>query len=253
MEFNNTLCLYVSYYLSRFDREAYKNLGYKSMLDAHKSIGKILKVNPNTVQNMRDEFDPLHGHRKGWYQAPLSPSRVTVVRALENLDELTIRNIVLEILENKNEPDVANLVKLVSEDISENKSTRKFILRGPTGKRAEDFFINYHAQFGTPFKGELIDKREYGCGYDFEIQFQEKKYFIEIKGLSTNDGGILFTNKEWVTAKEKGNDYFVVIIKSVNDNPKVSIIQNPTSVLKAKRGIYTTVQVSWSVPENELN
>lgn len=252
MEFNHTLCLYVSYYLSRFNLEAYENLGYGSMLDTHRAIGNILDVNPHTVKNMRDEFDPLHGHRKGWYQSPLGPSRVAVVRALENLDENTIRNIVLEILENQKGPDIAVLANIVNEDSQGYKTPRKFILRGPTGKQAEAFFIQHHKDFKQPFSGKLIDTRDMGCGYDFEIHNGENKYFIEVKGLYEMTGGVLFTNKEWDTAQKKGANYFLVIIKSLGKRPDISFICNPVSRLSAKRTVYTSVQVNWTITEKEL-
>lgn len=39
------------------------------------------------------------------------------------------------------------------------------------------------------------------CGYDFCINDDKNEYYIEIKGLSGESGGILFTNKEGKTAK----------------------------------------------------
>jgi len=98
MEESHRLGLYVSYYLSRFNETAYDNLGYGNMLETHERIGKILSVPANTVKNWRDEFDPLFGHRAGWYQRPMNPSRVKVAESLEELDEISIRAIVKDIL-----------------------------------------------------------------------------------------------------------------------------------------------------------
>lgn len=76
MENNHKLALYVAYYLSRFDKIAYEHLGFGKQQLTHKSIGKILGVNPHTIQNWRDQFDPIHGNRKGWYQREMTQSRL---------------------------------------------------------------------------------------------------------------------------------------------------------------------------------
>ncbi len=63
MEANHKLGLFVSYYLSRFDEEASKYLAYGNQLETHTRIGELLYINPHTVKNWRDEFDPLFEHR----------------------------------------------------------------------------------------------------------------------------------------------------------------------------------------------
>jgi hypothetical protein len=144
MENNHKLGLYVSYYLARFDSEAYQKLGFGNQIETHTKIGDLLSVNPHTVKNWRDEFDPIFGHRAGWYQRPMSPSRVKVVQALENLEEPQIRAIIKDILYGKlkNEPEESELLlNIVSDD--KEYSSKKFILRAPTGRAAEEFFINH--------------------------------------------------------------------------------------------------------------
>src|SRR5260221_11191835 len=101
MENNHKLGLYVSYYLSRFDKEAYSNLGLGNQEETHNKIGQLLSIKPHTVKNWRDEFDPLFGHRAGWYQRPMNPSRIRVVQALDDLNEAQIRGIVNDILSSK--------------------------------------------------------------------------------------------------------------------------------------------------------
>ena len=62
MENNHKLALYVAYYLSKFNVAAYNSLGYNTMDEAHKGIGKILNTNPHTVKNMRNQSNPRHGN-----------------------------------------------------------------------------------------------------------------------------------------------------------------------------------------------
>ena len=144
MEKSHKLTLYVSYYLSRFNNEALTNLNYINWNSAFEDIGKRLNVNPHSVKNWRDEFDPLFGHRAGWYQRPMSPSRVKVAQALEDLNEIQVRGITIDILTGKinEEPEEeGELLSVVTND-TRNKSSRKFILRSPTGKAAENYLFN---------------------------------------------------------------------------------------------------------------
>lgn len=202
MENNHKLTLYVSYYLSRFNDEALSILNYPTWNSAFDDIGRRLNVKPHSVKNWRDEFDPLFGHRVGWYQRPMSPSRLKVAQALEDLNEQQIQGIVNDILSGKlqQEPDEEEqLLSIIKED-SRDKTSKKFILRGPTGKAAENFFINHFKISSLPMSGELIDCRDLGCGYDFKILTDNAEFYTEVEGLANISGGVLFTDKEWQTA-----------------------------------------------------
>jgi len=250
MNDNRILALYVGYYLSRFNKKAYINLGYKTQKQAHHSIGKILKVNPNTIKNMRDEFDPIHGHRVGWHQRSMSPSRVNVVNALQDLSEPDIRGIVNDIIANSGlNTDI--LLNILNRD-TEHKQNSKYVLRGPTGRKAEEYFINYHSKTALPIKGTLKDTRDLGCGYDFEIHSENEVYFIEVKGLAKEKGGLLFTNREWIEAQKYKEKYILILIKNLEAVPEIKIIKNPAVVLYPKKNLYTSINIQWSVSEKDL-
>jgi hypothetical protein len=254
MENNHKLGLFVSYYLSRFDKDAYLNLGYGKQVPTHKKIGELLGINFHTIRNWRDQFDPLHGHRAGWYQREITQSRINVAKALEDLNEVQIRGLVIDILAGKireHPEDEEQLLSIITDD-SKYKVTRKYILRGPTGKAAESFFILYFNKTSLPREGSLIDCRDLGCGYDFKIESNNLDSYIEVKGMIDNSGGILFTDKEWQQATEIGNNYFLCIVKNIGNKPEINFIQNPASKIKPKKNIYTTIQINWSVTENEL-
>jgi hypothetical protein len=253
MEPNHKLTLYISYYLARFNNEALANLGYNTWNAAFDDISNRLKVKSHSVKNWRDEFDPLFEHRVGWYQRPMTPSRVKVAQALESLDEVQIREIVKDILSGKlkNEPDEEELLlNIVSDD--KEQTNRKFILRTPTGRAAEEFFIKHYAETNSPVPGALHDCRDLGCGYDFKITSGTNETYIEVKGLAEISGGILFTDKEWRTAKENSENYILCIVKNIPGNPTICFISNPAKKIKAKKNIYTTIQINWSVTENQL-
>lgn len=64
--FDDCNCPYayiVGYYLSRFDRDAYKKLGFGNMTETHEKIGSVLEISSNTLKNFRDAFDPYHENK----------------------------------------------------------------------------------------------------------------------------------------------------------------------------------------------
>ena len=256
MKDNHSLALIVAYYLSKFDKIAYEKVGFTNRSVTHQEVGRMLGVNSNSVKNMRDEFDPLHDNpRAGWHQRPLRPSRAKVVELFQNLPEEELRDVVLEILTNpqfKFSDDFSDIVTSISKRKASPKGKSVFIIRGPTGKRAEELFMCYHATNQILEPGELQDTREYGCGYDFSIITANKELLVEVKGLDGDTGGISFTSKEWETAKINGDNYYLVIVRNISSEAKFQVIQNPYNVLSPKKAITTTVQVRWNVSDSEL-
>lgn len=258
MKPQNELALIVAYYLSRLDRKGYSALGYKSFSEAIRKIGAILDVKPNTIKNMRDEFDPYHQNSRIGWQRELRGSRQKVIESFQETDENVLLEIVKEILYSKDfkNTEEYNDIRVIFGDKGKFPNSKKssvFILRGPTGKAAESLFVEYFQKNKKPVDGKLIDCRELGCGYDFKIKDKKKSYFVEVKGLSSKNGGILFTNKEWKTAIKQKKRYYVVIVKNISAIPEFIIIQDPVSKINAKKNIYTTIQVNWGVSEKELS
>jgi len=250
---NHKLTLYASYYLARFNNEALANLGYATWKAAYNDIGEHLKVKHHTVRNYRDEFDSFFGNRKGWYQRPLRSSLVRVIQALDDLNEFQIRELITNILFGKLNEDSGEeeqLLSIVTDDRSNPK--KKYIIRAPTGRAAEEFFIQQHSIINKPAPGKLIDCRDSGCGYDFKILLEDDEIYIEVKGLAEISGGVLLSDKEWRTAKKRAEKYFLCVVKNIPENPTMIFISNPVNKLKAKKNIYTTIQINWNISENEL-
>ena len=256
MEPQNVLALIVAYYLSRYDRDAYACLGYQTMTGAHQDIGERLRVNPNSIKNMRDEFDSIHDNpRVGWYQREIRPSRATVVDMFQDLTEGDLCEIVKAIIFSEETNEGINQVidNIERQESDEPTGRRPFIVRGVTGRLAEEFFIKYHQKFQLPEEGKIIDTREHGCGYDFEIVQGHHKFFIEVKGLNAPTGGVLFTGKEWEMASNNGNNYYLALVSNIGDEPEINFIRDPTSKLEAIKKISTTVKIRWMVTEAELD
>lgn len=257
MKPQNELALVVAYYLSRLDKEGVARLGYKTFNEAADSIGRTLDVKTNTVKNMRDEFDyHLDNSRVGW-RKELTASRQKVFQMFQFTDDDELTEIIKEILTNKQwtqTDSYDDLRSALNRDKKSSTTSGTYILRGPTGKKAEKYFMKLFAQKPFPVVGNLVDCRELGCGYDFEIETNDgRSCYVEIKGLADSDGGILFTDKEWRTAKKYKDKYYLVVVSNISSgDPTTRTIQNPAAKLTPGKSIYTTVQVSWSVPKNAL-
>lgn len=246
MKKSNYYSLIAAYYLSKFDKKAYESFGFGNSSETHKKIAAILESNANTIKNMRDEFDPFHDNKRaGWYQRELRPSRKKIIELYQHLEEEELRDLVVGLLE-KNK-DIEDLIsKDISDSESEGSDSPRFIIRGITGRMAEEIYTEFHSKNGLPKKGELIDKRDHGCGYDFEIT-SDKTIYIEVKGLDADSGGISFTSKEWDMAKKHKDDYFLVVVKNVSSSPNISIFQNPYKNLKPKKYVFSTIQIRWNL------
>lgn len=103
MNENSKLALIISYYLSRFDKLALEKLGYSKWTQAINDIAEILNINPNTIKNMRDEFDSVHPNKRvGWYQRELRPSRIEIKEKYDSYTEEELTKIVKDILNDCN-------------------------------------------------------------------------------------------------------------------------------------------------------
>jgi len=247
----NKLALIVSYYLARFDTVALSRLGFRSFTQAFEETGRILDVKKNYVKLSRDEFDPAFSWRRGWIR-PMSPQILRTIELFENMDEPELTDLVKDLLsgkEGKPENDLSDIILLLDPPKKGRKARTGFVLRGPTGRRAEEFFMQYFKTHQLPVPGMLEDTRDNGCGYDFKISNGEEEYYVEVKGLAQASGGVLFTDKEWKTAGICGDRYFLVLVRNLKEVPDIQIIRNPAMVLNPRKNIYTTLQVQWQVAE----
>lgn len=260
MEKSHKLAHIVAYYLSRFDKTALQNLGFKTASEAFHKIGEALDIKPNYVKFTRDDFDVVHPYRKGWHKRPYSVNIANTVNALKGLDEVTLRGIVQDILSQKTADwDVNDLIRLTSFFTGEKagKNTIFCISRGITGRKAEEYFMKWYAGHPEyfPEKSVLKDVRDHGCGYDFEITAGDhEKYAVEVKGMTgEKKGGILFTAKEWETAEKMGeNFYLFVVTMTEEDKYDAMMLRNPFQMLRPVKNIQTVIQVNWAVSGKQL-
>lgn len=259
MKAENELGMIAAFYLSKYGKKGLRELGFPSYRQAFIEIGRCLGVNPNSVKNWRDEFDPYYDNeRKGWYQRNIRPSRQKVMLAFDTMSEVALRAIIAKIITPNGRLEIEDTLRKTIEEIQEVDKQKDdikknvFIPRGVTGRMAEEFFMTRFSAGLTPFSGYLFDKRDEGVGFDFQIEHDQEHKFVEIKGLARNVGGVTFTDKEWRTANEKHESYFLGLVTDVFDLPGIQFIQNPAGTLNPRQYIYTSVSVSWSIGTDHL-
>ncbi len=248
-----------AFYLSKFGEEGLARLEFKTYKQAFQEIGLSLGVNPNSVKNWRDEFDPYYDNgRKGWYQRGMRPSRQKVMATFDSLSEDALRAIVLDILgseaRSKVETQLHSVLKEIkASDDKKNVSKKvEYVARGITGRMAEEFFVARFNAGLTPFSGVLKDRRDEGVGFDFEVLRQGERALVEIKGLAKEIGGVTFTDKEWRVANEKQDGYFLGLVTHVPNAPQIGFVQNPAQNFVPTYYAYTTITVNWTVSAEQL-
>lgn len=261
MEENRKLALIVSYYLSKFNRDALNHLGYHTFTEAFRDIGAKLNVKSSTIKNMREDFDPLHPNngRVGWYQRELRPSRLNVVENYSHLSEMALTSIVQDILDNY--PEATHNLSVYTTVLNNenddgdseegNRNKRTYTTRGITGNQAEKLFIEaFNNGDINGYSGNLINTTNDGCGYDFELEGQNVVF--EVKGLLDEIGGISLTDKEWNVANELGENYILVLISNIKDNPRINLYKNPRELLTAEKRTTKVIAINWTVSSNQL-
>lgn len=263
MQENHKLTLIIAYYLSKFyvdrtDRKPLENIGfYSGITKVYEEIGHCLGVNPRTIKNMRDHFDPLHGHRSGWHQEATRQSHLDIFEKYKDLSQEAMVEIVKDIISSNSSNDelshnISIYIDSIKSDGEDKKKNREYGTRGITGTKAEEIFKEKYKNgeiYGSTIP--LTDRRDAGCGYDFELEDYPNIVF-EIKGLAGEKGGVSFTDKEWSVAKRLKDRYILVLISNINEDPIVKIVENLYEKLEAKKRVYTTFAVNWSIGENQL-
>lgn len=254
MERNQILGMIAGYFLSRFDDRAYDYFGFTTHTKTHEKLADVLNVKANSIKNWRDEFDPVHDNaRLGWHKRPMSPSRTATMLAFDNLSLEELGSSLMDAI--KFGPDYSGLTKLVFavRESAPDQNDFPYVPRGPTGRKAEEYFISCFEEGSLKITGKLQDVRDRGCGYDFQIVSEMQEFLVEVKGLAGEEGGISFTSKEWKVAGEMGDNYLVALISKVDsDSPELTLIQNPYQVLKARAYSFVKVCASYQVGATDL-
>lgn len=230
-------------YLSKFDTEGLRRLGFESFLESFNVIGSALGVRPASIKNYRDEFDPLFpNERSGWHKRPTRDYCKTVYDIFGglNLEEFTklLKGIIYK----------GHDLDLLMEDVERRRGEdRSFAKRLITGQAAEQYFKSKYKEISLFKDFELEDTTKLGCGFDFRLFSSATFYGVEVKGLSESTGSIALTSKEHSVASMMGKRFFLFVVKNFKENPFHELYQDP---LNGKLVFYRveqrTVQITWT-------
>jgi 5-methylcytosine-specific restriction protein A len=236
-----TEALIVAYAMSRFDRQFLSRFKYSSWKSAFEATGKSLGVAPTSMKNLRDEFDPVHDNsRQGWHKRPLRPNRQRVLGEFCDSTDESVFEIVQRLL--RHDPEVE---ALVSRPLVDARSAADNVAeRLRTGRLAEEFFLANSTHICGIEPPRLRDVRIEARGFDFGVK-TNASIAIEVKGLKTRRGSILFTEWEWAQANQRKLDYWLVVVGAIGNEPIARLIKHPVRELQASSSLRHTTAISW--------
>lgn len=230
-------------YLSKFDSEGVRRLGFDSFAEAFNVIGSALGVRPASVKNYRDEFDPLFPNkRKGWHKRPTRDYCKAVYRTFGGLDLENFTTLLKQIIYKEHDLDV-----LMEEIERKQGEDRSFAKRLITGQAAEQYFKAKYKTISLFKDFEVEDTTKLGCGFDFKLFSPTVFFGIEVKGLSESTGSIAFTNKEHAVASILKERFFLFVVKNFKEDPFHELYRDPLNgKLVFSRVEQRAVQISWA-------
>jgi hypothetical protein len=235
----------LGYGLAKFDSAFIEHFGVASKTAFYeKLVGAGIAETASTIKNRQDLFDPFFENgRKGWWQ-----KGDAYIHRKDFIDSL---------FGDLDAEQFAMIVKAyLSEQFSVNSEQVKVspILKSrfrqlqETGIEAELYFKNCFQKIKKFEKGVLEDGRLFGDGYDFQITVNDTCYLAEIKGVREQSGAIRLTEKEYAQALVYQEDYTLVVVSNLNDQPKLTPIFDPIKELQLKPIVFSSEQIQFHSP-----
>jgi hypothetical protein len=237
-----TNAIIVAYAMSRLDDRFLQKFGFRSWKQAFRETGERLGVRPASMKNLRDEFDPVHANaRRGWHKRPLRKNRQRVLGEFCDASDEAVLDIVARLLAGDRE-----VGELITKPLAEAKETVANVAeRIRTGKLAEKYFMEHSESICGVQTGSLLDCRDLACGYDFGVAGRQT-LAIEVKGMKTLRGAILFSDGEWRQANRRQADYWLVVVGGLEQRPRARLIENPCASLAIKSSIRKVTEYRWT-------
>lgn len=231
-------------YLSKFDTAGLRQLGFEGFTEAFNVVGLALGVQPASVKNYRDEFDPLFpNNRKGWHKRAVRDYCKAVYDAFGGFGIDEFSALLRQVIYKEHDVDVI-MEEVAKKDGDEDSSFAKRLM---TGQAAEQYFRKKYKEIALFDGFEIEDTTKFGCGFDFRLASADVFYGVEVKGMKEPNGSIIMTNKEHSVASLLANRYFLFVVKNFRENPFHELYRNPLNEkLVFNRLEQRTVQISWT-------
>ncbi len=235
---NRDIAVLCGLFLSKWNQSGLLALGLGSYREAYNVLGLSLGVAPASINNYRDEFDPLFPNgRKGWHKRALRSycERVYEEFGGYGLEEFT-----------------ALIAKLSGIDFGQSEDTDEevsaYAKRMLTGIAAENYFVKNFKQEEPFAKGTIRDMTRAGCGYDFSVVSPDVDDFlaVEVKGINDKSGGISMTEKEYDVASTFRKRFFLYVVTNMETTPLPITYEDPLhSKLAFKRTERNVRHTTW--------
>lgn len=211
-------------FFSKFDKVGLGLFGFSGFTEAFNIIGLALGVQPASIKNYRDEFDPLfENKRKGWHKRPMRDYCKKILDDFGGLPQESFTSLLKQLIYKEHDLDV------LMEDVSEPNEEKlgAFAKRLLTGQAAEQYFLDVYRNIPS-FSGlEIKDTTRLGCGFDFKLYSPHVSYAVEVKGLNDLTGNVMLTDKEHTVASKMGDQYFLFVVKNFKKKPLHDLYKNP--------------------------
>jgi hypothetical protein len=232
--------------MSRLDRRFLDAFGFRTWKSAYEATARRLDAPWKSIKGLRDEFDPVHPNpRRGWVGRLMLPNRVRTVDQLQGVDDEALIELVRRALK-RDEEAVGEVLDALSSTTSTSAGVAERLL---TGRRAEEFVLaNAQPLFGVS-RDSVTDMRERFVGYDFGITLKGE-IAIEVKGLRSISGVILFTDREWSEARCRRDRYWLAVVGNVASKPVAEVIRDPASSPRVTASCVwdRSIRASWKSP-----
>lgn len=236
-----TEAIVIGYAMSRLDVEYLIARKCSTWAQAYEEAANAMTKPSTTFDNLRDEFDPVHPNpRKGWHMRELRPNRQRVLDELKDVSDEALLELINRIIARD---DSATGTAIDSMAVV-NKVAYNVAERLLTGRRAEEFFLENSDPLIDVPATKIVDMRHMACGYDFSVT-DNTDWAIEIKGIKSSKGSIQFTDREWTEAKFRSNNYWLIVVGNLANNPIARVFRNPHQNLTVNSSFRQTVTVDW--------
>lgn len=233
-------------FLSRFDKEGLRALGFSSFTEAFNAIGFALGARPASIKNYRDEFDPIYSSkRKGWHKRP---TREYCKAASDKYEGMSLKDFTALLKSLIYER--GSLHVITEEAEGEEGKESSFAKRLITGQAAEKYFEVVHPTLPNLADYSLENVTDLGCGFDFRLKKSGLDDFlaVEVKGLNDTRGTISLTEKEHRVAGVLCKRFYLFVVRNFREKPFHTIYCNPLkSELMFSRQETQVIQVNWRV------
>ncbi|MEH2259289.1 DUF3883 domain-containing protein [Nostoc sp.] len=235
----------IGYGLAKFDMDFVREFSFKTKQEFFLYFVNIgIAKTVGTIKNRQDLFDPFFDNaRKGWWQKGniYIHRKILIDSLFGSEDYKSYANIIKLYLDKK----ISSIDTIDAKSISPILKS-KFKQLQDTGKAAELFFMKNYQSIQEFKDGFLEDARTFGDGYDFQVDVFQKAFLAEIKGIKSNYGSVRLTNNEFLKAQEYRKDYALVVVSSLEDVPKFSIIFDPVSNMNFTKNIILQRQITFN-------